>query len=251
MILITGASSGIGEACGFNFAAAGHGLILVARREDRLKELAIKIQNKYSIQPKVFALDIQDPEAVEKLIQTNLDLFSQIEVLINNAGLAKGLTSIQDGKLEDWEAMIDTNIKGLLYVTRAILPLMIQKNRGHIINMGSVAGHWTYPNGNIYSATKFAVRGLSESLRMDLLGTGIRVTEIAPGMVKTEFSEVRLDSKEKAEAVYAGMTPLTAQDVAEAILWCIQRPSHVNIQEVVMYPTDQASPSLVYRHASL
>jgi len=247
MILITGASSGIGEACARVFAARGQKLILVARRKEKLQQLSESIQQEYSIKPEIFQLDIQNSKAVEELIQKHQDLFSQVDVLINNAGMAKGMSPIQEGKIEDWETMINTNVKGLLYVTRALLPFMIKKSSGHIVNMGSVAGYWTYPNGNIYSATKFAVRGLTESMRLDLLGTGIRVTEIAPGMVKTEFSEVRFQDKDRAEAVYAGMKPLTAQDIAEAVEWCVSRPQHVNIQEIVIYPTAQASPTSVSR----
>jgi 3-hydroxy acid dehydrogenase/malonic semialdehyde reductase len=250
MILITGASSGIGEACARVFAKAGRPLILVARREEKLQALADKIKKEYAIEPHCVALDVQDPQAIEARVKENPELYSQVTVLVNNAGLAKGLGPIQDGKTEDWDTMIDTNIKGLLYMTRAILPFMIKRRSGHIVNLGSVAGYWAYPNGNVYSATKFAVRGLNESMRLDLQGTGVRVTEIAPGMVKTEFSEVRLQNKEKAEAVYAGMEPLNAQDVAEAIEWCVSRPARVNIQELVIYPTDQASTTFVHRQTT-
>jgi NADP-dependent 3-hydroxy acid dehydrogenase YdfG len=168
-------------------------------------------------------------------------VFNSVDVLINNAGLAKGLSSLQEGNPEDWDAVVDTNIKGLLYVTRAILPKMIAQGRGHVVNIGSVAGHWVYEKGNVYCASKFAVRALTEGLRFDLAGTGIRVTEISPGMVETEFSEVRYGDREKGKAVYAGRKPLSALDIAETILWCVQRPAHVDIQEVVIYPTEQAS----------
>lgn len=247
MILITGASSGIGEACAHAYAAQGHSLILVARRNDRLQAVAREISARYSTQSYSFALDVTDRAEVETFFKTHKELLGRVEILVNNAGLARGLDPIQSGNLDDWETMIDTNIKGLLYFTHGILPFMLEKNRGHIVNLGSVAGRWTYPKGNIYSATKFAVRALSESLRMDLNGTPIRVTEIAPGMVETEFSEVRLRDPQKAKAVYAGMTPLSAQDVAEAVVWSTSRPAHVNIQEIVLYPVDQASPMLVHR----
>ncbi|MBC7693522.1 MAG: SDR family NAD(P)-dependent oxidoreductase [Methylotenera sp.] len=249
MILITGASSGIGEACARQFAARGRDLILVARRLDRLESLARELRDQHSVQVHCFELNVTDFKAVSELVASQPSLFTRVDTLINNAGLGKGLDPIQSGNPEDWDVMIDTNIKGLLYVTRVILPLMIQKKRGHLILMGSVAGRWTYPRGNVYSATKYAVKGLTESLRLDLLGTGIRVTEIAPGMVETGFSEVRLGDAEKAKAVYAGMTPLTANDIADAVVWAEGRPQHVNIQEIVIYPTDQASPSVVQRKA--
>lgn len=247
MILITGASSGIGEATAKAFAAKGRNLILIARRIKKLQDLASQIKRDYSVVPWVFELDVRDLPAVNQLFIDHQTLLAQTNVLVNNAGLGKGLSFLQEGKPEDWDTMIDTNIKGLLYITRQILPLMIKKGNGHIVNLGSVAGYWPYPKGNVYSATKFAVRGLSESMRIDLLGTGIRVTEIAPGMVETEFSQVRLGDKEKAKAVYQGMHPLTPEDIAESIVWCVERPKHVNIQELVIYPTDQASPSLVHR----
>jgi NADP-dependent 3-hydroxy acid dehydrogenase YdfG len=193
-------------------------------------------------------LDVRDKVAIDELFRNHREELSQVDVLINSAGLAFGREPIQEGNPEEWDVVIDTNVKGLLYVTRAFLPQMIAKGGGHIVNMGSAAGHWAYPSGNIYSATKFAVRALTESLRMDLNGTGIRVSEVSPGMVETEFSDVRFKGdQQKAKSVYAGMTPLTATDVAETILWCVQRPAHVNIQEVVIFPTDQASVGLVKR----
>lgn len=251
MILITGASSGIGEATAWAFAKKGKGLILLARREEKLKKLAEDIYQKYSLRPTIFVVDIRDYHSLEKIIThtDNAAIFSQVEVLVNNAGLAKGFSPFAEGEIEDWDMMVDTNIKGLLYITRLILPGMVQKGDGHIINIGSVAGYWSYPKGNVYTASKFAVRGLTESLRIDLLGKGVRVTEIVPGMVETEFSEVRLQDKEKAKAVYTGMVPLKAEDIAETILWSVERPKHVNIQEIVIYPTDQASPNHVHRQS--
>jgi serine 3-dehydrogenase len=245
VILITGASSGIGEACARSFAASGQALLLLARRKERLDRLAKELSSKCEVH--VFELDVRDRAAIEKLVKDQSKLFSRVSVLVNNAGLARGLSTFQAGDPADWDTMIDTNIKGLLYMTRAVLPYMIQAREGHVVNLGSVAGFWTYPKGNIYNATKFAVRALTEGLRLDLNGTGIRVTEISPGMVETEFSEVRLGDAAKAKAVYAGMEPLVAQDIAEAVLWAVQRPSRVNVQEIILYPTDQASPTVVNR----
>jgi 3-hydroxy acid dehydrogenase/malonic semialdehyde reductase len=169
-------------------------------------------------------------------------------VLVNNAGLAKGLSSIQDGDPADWEEMIDTNVKGLLSVTRAVLPHFLKNGRGHVVNLGSVAGHWVYPKGNVYVATKFAVRALTQAMRMDLSGTPIRVTEISPGMVETEFSLVRFGGDvARAKAVYSDFDPLRPEDIAETITWCVNRPARVNIQELVIYPTAQASPTLITR----
>jgi 3-hydroxy acid dehydrogenase / malonic semialdehyde reductase len=188
---------------------------------------------------------------VEALARADSGLLARVRVLVNNAGLARGLGTIQEGDPRDWDEMIDTNIKGLLYVTHAVLPHFRRAGAGHVVNLGSAAGYWPYAKGNVYSATKFAVRALTESMRLDLLGAGIRVTEIAPGMVETEFSEVRLGGdKERAKAVYAGMTPLTADDVAEAVVWSVERPPHMNVQSMVLYPTDQASTSAVHRRGS-
>lgn len=249
-VFISGASSGIGEACARVLAKTYSELVLVARRKDRLDQLAAQLK-KQRVKVHTFALDVRDRNGVEFFIKENKLLFKEVEVLINNAGLAKGLSQIQNGDVDEWEIMIDTNVKGLLYVTRGLLPGMIQKSASggncHIVNIGSVAGHWVYPNGNVYCATKHAVRALSEGMRQDVHGTGIRVTEIAPGMVETEFSMVRLGDKKKAQSVYMGMKPLSADDIAETIQWCLSRPRHVNIQEVVVFPTDQSSVTLVNR----
>jgi 3-hydroxy acid dehydrogenase/malonic semialdehyde reductase len=244
MILITGATSGIGEATARAFATNKKNLLLAGRRTERLEALARELSAAHAIQARTLTLDVTDRAAIEALDPA---LLSEVEILINNAGLAKGMQPIQSGALDDWEAMIDTNFKGLLWMSRAVLPHMIQKKSGHIINIGSVAGHSTYPNGNVYCATKAAVHSLSECLRLDLVGSGIRVTEISPGMVETEFSLVRLGDESKAKSVYRGMTPLSAQDIAESIVWCASRPKHVNVQDLVIYPTDQASPTVVSR----
>ncbi|MGK5082945.1 SDR family NAD(P)-dependent oxidoreductase [Bdellovibrionota bacterium FG-1] len=247
-VLITGASSGIGEACARGFAAAGFSLVLVARRKKRLDAIAQEIRAKNGVEVHCFELDVRSKKAVQAWADVNAEVLKKIDVLVNNAGLASGRSPIQTDDSENWELMIDTNIKGLLYVTRAVLPGFIERGVGHVVNLGSVAGYWTYPQGAVYAATKFAVRALNEGMRQDLNGTGVRVTSIAPGMVETEFSLVRFGGDaEKAKSVYAGMTPLSATDVAEAILWCVQRPKHVNVQEMILFPTDQASVQLVHR----
>lgn len=247
MILITGATAGIGEATARIFAQEGENLLLVGRRRDRLETLSSELTKAHKIQVHTFALDVRRASDVQAFARSAKPLLERVTVLLNNAGLAKGLHPIQEMDHSMWDPMIDTNIKGLLAMTREVLPYFIQKGDGHIVNLGSIAGHFTYPKGNVYSATKFAVHALTESMRLDLSGTGIRVSEISPGMVETEFSKVRLGDEAKAKAVYAGMTPLTAQDIAETILWCVRRPKHVNIQEVVIYPTDQASATVVHR----
>jgi 3-hydroxy acid dehydrogenase/malonic semialdehyde reductase len=245
--LVTGATSGIGLATSHALAEQGTDLILVGRRLSRLEQIKTEINAKSPVDVKIVCLDVSSRQKCEEFAQSEQRLLMGVDLLVNNAGLAKGLEPFQDGLLEDWDVMIDTNLKGLLYLTRLILPFMIQNKRGHIVNVGSVAGRWTYPKGAVYSATKFAVRAISESLRMDLFGTPIRVTNIEPGMVESEFSNVRLGSEERAKAVYQGMSPLTPKDIADTILWSVQRPQHVNIQELVIYPTDQASIQQVYR----
>jgi 3-hydroxy acid dehydrogenase/malonic semialdehyde reductase len=244
-VFITGASSGIGEACARAFAAAGYDLVLAARREDRLARLAQELMQKHRIQVDLFKLDVRSQKAVRTLVEGNPRVFGAVEILINNAGLAKGRDPIQTENPDDWDMMIDTNIKGLLYVTRALLPGFIARGNGHVVNLGSVAGHWTYPSGAVYSATKFAVRALNEAMRLDLNGTGVRVTAVSPGMVETEFSLVRFNGDEaKSKAVYEGAQALSPADVAETVLWCVQRPKHVNVQELVIFPTSQASVNL-------
>lgn len=247
MIVITGASSGIGEACAKQFASEKKALLLIARREDRLAVLVNSLHKEFGVEVQSFKLDVRDRSAIEALAREQSSLLSRATVLINNAGLSKGMASIQESDPSDWEVTLDTNIKGLLYMTKALLPFFLQKKQGHIVNMGSVAGRWFYPKGNVYCATKSAVSALTQTMRIDLNGTGIRVTEISPGMVNTEFSFVRLGDREKAEKVYRGMTPLTATDIAEAVSWCVNRPRHVNVQELVIYPTQQASPTVVSR----
>jgi 3-hydroxy acid dehydrogenase / malonic semialdehyde reductase len=245
--LITGASAGIGLATALELARNNHALILTARRLDRLKKVQQQCLKLGAPSVLIFKLDVQKSSEVLKMV-SNLKTKKEIKLknLINNAGLAKGVELFQNSKLSDADAMLDTNIKGMLNVTHALLPLLIE-NQGHIVNLGSVAGRLVYEGGAVYCATKFAVRALSEGLRMDLKGTGVRVTNIEPGMVHTEFSLVRLGNQQKAEAVYNDMMPLSANDIAESILWCVERPPHVNIQELVIYPTDQASVGQVVR----
>ena len=243
--LITGASSGIGEACA-EILATQHKLWLVARRGDRLKTLCEKLRHQ-GAEITFSVLDIRSNEAVAQFAKQEQERLSQVHNLINNAGLARGVNALQSGRLADWQEMIETNVMGLLRMTQLVLPQMCERKKGHIVNIGSVAGRWGYPGGNVYSATKSAVHMLTQSMRLDVLGTGIRVSEISPGMVETEFSEVRLQDRTRAKALYAGMNPLTAKDIAEAVAWCLNRPEHVNIQELVIYPTDQAAPGHVHR----
>lgn len=247
MILITGASSGIGQATAEVFAEKKQNLFLVARRLDRLEEIKGPLENKHGITVTVASLDVSDAAALRQFTVDQASLLRKVTVLVNNAGLAKGRGPIQEGNPDDWEVMWNTNVRGLLNFTRYLLPFFLENKAGHIVNLGSVAGRWIYPNGNVYCATKAAVHALSESMRLDLVGTPIRVTEISPGMVETEFSLVRFQDRQKAEAVYAGMTPLTPRDVAEAIEWSVSRPGRVTVQEMVIYPTDQAAPTVLHR----
>lgn len=244
---ITGASSGIGKACAEQFALLGVNLVITARREDRLKTLAQELSSQYGVNCIPIQLDVQNNEQVEAVFRKLETDKVEVDILVNNAGLALSSDKIQEGKISNWDTMIDTNIKGLLYVTKATLPFMLKKNHGHIINIGSVAGHGCYTSGNVYCATKYAVRAISKSLRMDLLGTAIRVTEVDPGAVETEFSEVRWNDKDKAKKLYQGFSPLTAEDIADAVIYCATRPSHVNVAELVVFPQAQASLTEIYR----
>ncbi len=244
-IVITGATSGFGKATAHLLARAWPDckLWLTGRRQERLDALVEEIGQSRA---RGFAFDVRDRQAVEEFTRSAEK--ERITVLVNNAGLAAGLALFQDSLIDDWERMIDTNIKGLLYMTRALLPGMIARHGGHIVNLGSVAGHSVYPKGHVYCATKFAVKALNEALRIDTLGSGVRVTSISPGLAETEFSVVRFHGdQEKAAAVYQGLQPLSAEDVAEAIFWSLDRPAHVNIQEIVLFPTNQATPRDVFR----
>lgn len=254
-ILITGASSGIGEACARKFVQEGNKLILLARRQDRLQKLqgeltALAKSQGISCSIVICVLDLNHREDVARVVHSNPD-FQNINILINNAGLAKGVDPVQKASFEDWDLMIETNIKSLFFLTNLLLPSLVEQQKvgssSHIINIGSVAGRWTYPGGAVYCATKAAVKAFSEGLRMDLHGTGIRVTNIEPGMVETEFSVVRTGDEDKAKKIYEGMKPLSAEDIAETIFWCASLPVHVNVQEMVVYPTDQAHVGMVHR----
>ncbi len=248
IVCITGASSGIGSACAEEFARAGASLLLVARRKERLDAVAARLKSEFNTPVHTIELDVRDRKKVELVFSSLNSDWQQIEILLNNAGLSRGLSKLHEGSVQDWEEMIDTNVKGLLYVSRSVLPGMVSRNRGHVINIGSISGHQTYPGGNVYSASKFAVVGLTRSLKMDLLGTPIRVSSVEPGLVRTEFSEVRFrGDRDRAETVYQGYKPLEPSDIAEIVLFCATRPAHVNLLEVVVLPTDQASATMVHK----
>jgi serine 3-dehydrogenase len=246
--LVTGASAGIGEATARVLAEHGVHLILCARRGDRLASLEEELAPTHGIRVRTQALDLRDRSAVDVFV-TGLEADGIIpDILVNNAGKALGLHLLHEGVVEDWEEMIDTNVKGLLYMTRAILPLMVRRNSGHVVNIGSIAGHQVYQKGAVYNASKFAVRALNEGMALDLLGTGIRVTSIDPGLVETEFSEVRFHGDaERAQTVYQGYQPLQARDIAEILLFTVNAPEHVNILDLVVLPTAQRSAHMVHK----
>lgn len=248
IVFMTGASSGIGEACAYAFAAEGANLLIAARRIDRLDALKPKLFEAGAAAVEAFALDVRNAEEVSKRLNALPDQWKAIDILINNAGLSRGLDKLHEGRLDDWDEMIDTNVKGLLYVSRVVVPGMVARGRGHIVNLGSTAGEISYPGGAVYCGTKAAERAINDGLREDLLGTPVRVTSIDPGMVETEFSQVRFRGDEvRAAMVYQGLTPLTSADVADAILWAVSRPAHVNIARVVMTTIDQANSLLFNR----
>jgi len=246
--LITGATAGIGEACAHVFARERYDLVLTGRRADRLQKIASQLVSEYNVAVKVLEFDVRDRESVFKNLEELPDEWKKINVLVNNAGLSQGLDPIQNGNIDDWETMIDTNIKGLLYVTKAVSNWMIDNGFGHIINLGSIAGKEVYPNGNVYCASKYAVDALSKGMRADLLPYGIRVTAVHPGAVETEFSIVRFKGDEtRAKKVYDGFEPLVAVDIAETIWFAVSRPAHVNINELIVMPTAQASATNIFR----
>ena len=248
VVFITGASAGIGQACAFAFAREGARLLLSARRLNLLEEMKPKLLDTGAADMHAFALDVRDRVAVESAVAGLPREWQAVEVLVNNAGLSRGLEKLYLGDPRDWDEMIDTNVKGLLYVTRAVVPGMVARGKGHVISLGSTAGEITYPNGAVYCATKAAERAISDGLRQDVLGTPVRVTSIDPGMVETDFSLVRFHGDtERAAKVYQGVTPLTPADVADAIVWAATRPRHVNIARVVMTPIDQANSLLFNR----
>jgi 3-hydroxy acid dehydrogenase / malonic semialdehyde reductase len=248
VVFITGASAGIGEACAVAFAAEGARLLLAARRVEKLEEMRAKLMEAGAADVHAIGLDVRDRLAVEKAIAALPAEWSAIDVLVNNAGLSRGLDKLYAGKVDDWDEMIDTNVKGLLYVTRAVVPGMVERGRGHVISMGSTAGEMTYPNGAVYCATKAAEKSINDGLREDLLGTPVRVTSVDPGMVETDFSKVRFHGDEgRAAKVYQGLTPLMPEDVADAIVWAATRPAHVNIARVSITTIDQANSLLFNR----
>jgi NADP-dependent 3-hydroxy acid dehydrogenase YdfG len=241
-ILISGASSGIGRAAAEAFAARSYRLIIAGRRKERLQELATRLQATYKAEVLCLSFDLQDGNSVHKAISGLPDEWKEIDILVNNAGLAVGMSPLHEGSFEDWDRMIDTNIKGLAYLSREVVPLMVAREKGHVINIGSIAGKETYINGNVYCATKHAVDSLTKAMRMELVKYGIRVTQIAPGAVETEFSEVRFKGdKEAAAKVYLGFQPLKPEDVAGAIVYVAELPAHVCVNDMLIMPTAQAN----------
>lgn len=246
--LVTGATSGFGTAIARRLAAEGCHVAITGRRAERLRALADEIARTRGVEAVPLAFDVRDRTAVETALRGAAALLDRLDIVVNNAGLAAGLDPVQTADPEDWERMIDTNVKGLLWVTRTVLPGMIGRGRGDIVNVGSVAGQQAYGGGSVYAATKFAVRAITEALRYDVLGTGVRVMNVAPGLAETEFSLVRFHGDAaRAKSVYKGTRPLTPEDVADAVAWCVTRPPHVNVQELLLMPTDQASAYAVYR----
>jgi len=242
--LITGASSGIGEATARKLAVAGYDLILAARRLERLQQLARTLP----VESHLIQLDVRDREAVNKAIAGLPERWQAIDLLINNAGLSRHLEKLHEGHTEGWDEMIDTNVKGLLYVSRVVIPGMVARGKGHVINVGSIAGHEVYPNGNVYCASKFAVDAITKGMMMDLVDTPVRVSTVDPGLVETEFSMVRFyGDSERAKKIYQGFKPLTGDDIADTIVWIASRPEHVNIAQVVVMPKAQASAMVLHR----
>jgi 3-hydroxy acid dehydrogenase/malonic semialdehyde reductase len=244
--LITGATSGIGAACARTFAQEGYNLVLVGRRAALLEQITKELQDAHQIVIKSLVADVREKQSITGVLESLPEEWKKVDVLINNAGLSQGLDPIDKGDTDDWDTMIDTNVKGLLYVTKVVSNWMISQGAGHIINIGSIAGKEVYPNGNVYCATKHAVDALNKGMRMDLLPYGIKVTAINPGMVETEFSIVRFKGDaQRAKSVYEGLEPLMAQDIADSIWFVASRPAHVNINDMLIMPTAQASASLI------
>ncbi len=248
IVFVTGASSGIGQACALAFAREGAKLLLCARRKDRLNKLADEIRDTYRTECHFFQLDVRNQKDVETALNTLPSPWKDIDILVNNAGLSRGLTKVHDGLLTDWEEMIDTNIKGLLYISRVVIPEMVERQSGHIVNIGSIAGHEVYPGGNVYCATKHAVDAITKGMQIDLVDTPLRVSTVDPGMVDTEFSLVRFHGDtERAGGVYKGLTPLSGDDIAEAVIFCVTRPPHVSINQLRIMPTAQAAATVAHR----
>ena len=250
-ILVTGATAGIGLACARAFAREGARLVILGRRQERLFSLVEELMAEHGVDVLGRSVDVRDRRAVEALRDDLADRDFMPDVLVNNAGKARGLDLLHQGDPEDWDEMIDTNLKGLLYVTRAFLPRMVERDHGHVVNIGSTAGRWTYPRGNVYCGTKFGVKGISEGMNMDLAGTKVRVSSVDPGLVETEFSEVRFHGdEERAEKVYQGYTPLTPEDIADVVLFVVNAPEHVDLFNVVVMPTDQRHSMVVHKEQS-
>jgi len=248
IVFITGATSGIGLSCARKFAENGCDLIITGRRKERLEKIAAELTQKHQVKIQSLNFDVRDKDAVQKAVTSLSPEWSKIDVLINNAGLAVGMNTVQEGVLDDWERMIDTNIKGLLYISRAVLPGMVERKNGHVINIGSIAGKEVYPNGNVYCATKHAVDALTKGMRIDTVKQGIRVTQIAPGAVETEFSVVRFKGDQgKADNVYKGFEPLHPEDIAEVAWFVTTLPAHVNINDLTIMPTAQASATVFHK----
>lgn len=248
IVFITGASSGIGRSCARSFAQIGANVILTARGKERVEKVAAEIRSEFGVKALALELDVTDRDAVFSAVNQLPEEWSRIRVLVNNAGKALGLDKSYSARVEHLEGMLETNVKGVIHVTSAIAPGMVARDEGHIIQIGSAAGHWVYPGGTIYCATKHAVKAFNEGLKMDMHGTQVRVSSVDPGLVETEFSIVRFDGdKERADAVYANTTPLTPDDVADAVLWCATRPAHVNISDILMLCTDQSHATMVNR----
>jgi NADP-dependent 3-hydroxy acid dehydrogenase YdfG len=244
IVLVTGTTAGIGQATARRFIKEGARVIAVARRKDRLDRMARELGSGLF----TLELNVRDQRAVEKAITGLPEPWQAIDILVNNAGLSRGLWKLHEGQIDGWEDMIDTNIKGLLYVSRAVIPGMVERGRGHIINIGSIAGQEVYPGGNVYCATKFAVRALNKGMMLDLVGTPIRVTSLDPGLVETEFSEVRFyGDKDRAETVYQGYQPLRGEDIADAAVWVVTRPPHVKIADMTILPTAQAAATVTHK----
>ncbi len=240
LALVTGATAGIGEATAKRLAEIKYNLIITGRREERLAKFKQELENEYKIEVQTLCFDIRNKAEVEQAVK-QIKNVENIDILVNNAGLAAGLKAIHEGDVEDWEQMIDTNVKGLLFISRQIMPYMVKNKKGHIVNIGSIAGRNVYAKGNVYCSTKFAVDAITKAMRTDLLPYGIKVTQIAPGAVETEFSIVRFKGDEdKAKSVYRGYEPLIAEDIADAVLYAVTRPPHVNINDLLIMPTAQA-----------
>ncbi len=248
-VFVTGASSGFGKAIAEAFAKNGANLIIAARRLDRLKILSAELRKKFKIEVLILALDVRKKTEIFKAVKNLSAKWQNIDILVNNAGLSRGLDPLHEGSIKDWEEMLDTNVKGLLYVTRAVLPGMVKRNSGHIINIGSIAGHEVYPKGNVYCASKHAVDAITKGIRLDVVNTDIRVTTIDPGLAETEFSIVRFRGNvNKAKSVYNGIEALKAEDIADAVIYAASRPLNFVVAEMILLPNKQASAAVVHRN---